>query len=334
MNVEGLLLGTAIGDAFGAGVEFQDRDWIAQNVNFKEFVNARNKIRVGEDKLTLFTENYSPWDYTDDTEMTIGVINALLTDQPFTEELLISKWKEEYQEGIKKKGFGRNGHGSMRWYYSKEKSIEEIKAFQRNRNNPGNAPAMRAVPFGLLKEDLIDKYSKINAEATHPNLNAIISSQCVSRAAHFILVKNGDPEKIIDYCFDTVELNSEYRDYLKKVNMIATNKPLTENDFRILCGDQPIKSPYFLPGIKGVPSDSKFTSGCVLYILKVSKTPFEALKKSVNIGGDVDSLASVTTGILSGKMGLSSIPQFMLENVEGISYLKEKAKQFELMLSL
>lgn len=40
-------------------------------------------FQVPDDKLQLFTENHSPWDYTDDTEMTIGVINALLSDQPF-----------------------------------------------------------------------------------------------------------------------------------------------------------------------------------------------------------------------------------------------------------
>ena len=28
MSIEDLLLGIAIGNAFGAGVEFQDRDWI------------------------------------------------------------------------------------------------------------------------------------------------------------------------------------------------------------------------------------------------------------------------------------------------------------------
>lgn len=329
MDIEGLIIGTAIGDAYGAGVEFQDRDWILQNINFTQFVNARDKIQVDIDKRRLFTENYSPWDYTDDTEMTIGVINALLSDQVFSEDLLVAKWKEEYEDGMRRRGFGRNGHGSMRWYYSEEKSIEEIKSFQRNRNNPGNAPAMRAVPLGLIKENLINKYATINAEATHPNINAIISSQCIARAAHFILVRKGDPKEVINYCLDTVEINPEYLEFLQKVNAIPTDRPLLDRDFSILCGEQPIKTPYFLPGIKGMPSDSKFTTGCVLYVLKVSKTPFEALKNSIKFGGDVDSLASVTTGILAGKMGLSSIPKYMLENVEGVEYLKRKAKQLE-----
>lgn len=333
MDIESLLLGTAIGDAFGAGVEFQDRDWISQNVDFKTFINARNKIKVTPDKLPIFTDNYSSWDYTDDTEMTIGVINALLSSENFSEELLVSKWLKEYQKGLELKGFGRNGHGSMRWYYSKEKSIEEVRDFQRDRKNPGNAPAMRAVPLGLIEENLINQYSEINANATHPNAIAVLSSQCISRAAHYILVKNEDPKKIIDYCIEKVKLNTEYLDYFSKVDLIDTEKPLTETDYSTLCGDQPIKPPYFLPGIKGVPSDSKYTAGCVLYILKISNTPFEALKHSISLGGDVDSIASIATGILAGKMGLSSIPQFMIDNVEGVDYLKDIARKFKKIIS-
>ena len=65
-----------------------------------------------------------------------------------------------------------------------------------------------------------------------------------------------------------------------------------------------------------------------MYLLKQTFTPFDALQKSVYLGGDVDSLASITTGILAGYMGLSSLPTFMLESVEGIDYLKKIGTQF------
>ena len=104
---------------------------------------------------------------------------------------------------------------------------------------------------------------------------------------------------------------------------------LSDSDFEILCGAQPIVKPYFLSGIKGVPSDSKFTTGCVLFILKNSETAYDALRKSIWLGGDVDSVASITTGILAGKNGLQSIPKFMIEQVEGVPYLQQIAKAFE-----
>jgi len=179
LNFKHLLLGTAIGDAFGAGVEFQDRDWIRKNVDFTKFVNVRHNIKVAEDKLKYFTTNYQPWFYTDDTEMTIGTIKAIYSNKPITKELLINFWEAEYNDGIQKKGFGRNGHGSMSWYYSGEMTIEEVREFQRHRPNPGNAPAMRAVPIGFVSPSLINEYAAINANATHPNIKAIQSCQII-----------------------------------------------------------------------------------------------------------------------------------------------------------
>ncbi|CAA6805652.1 MAG: ADP-ribosylglycohydrolase family protein [uncultured Aureispira sp.] len=328
MNIQNLLIGTAIGDAFGAGVEFQDRDWIRAKVDFSCFINARKSIQVPPSQKALFTQNYRAWDYTDDTEMTIGVFKALVSKVTFSEDLLLQKWEEEYKKGVQEKGFGRNGHGSMSWYYSGEKTIEEIRHFQKNRPNPGNAPAMRAVPIGLIPAPLINAYAAINAKATHPNINAILASQCIARAAEFSLIKQGNLQKIIPYCLQTVPLNEEYHSYLKAVDLLPAYPNLTEKDLALLCGAQPIQAPYFLAGIKGLPSDSKYTTGCVLYLLKQASTPFDALQKSVYLGGDVDSVASITTGILAGSMGLGSLPNFMLESVEGLDYLKEIGAQF------
>ncbi|WP_420572039.1 ADP-ribosylglycohydrolase family protein [Kordia sp.] len=324
-----ILIGIAIGDAFGAGVEFQDRDWIRENVDFTKFVSARDQIKTREDQKEAFTKNYKDWDYTDDTEMTIGMMKALISEEEFTEELLVKSWKDEYKKGEAEKGFGRNGHGSMSWYYSGEKTIEEIRDFQRNRSNPGNAPAMRSVPLGFISENLINKYASINAKATHPNINAIISSQCIARATEYLLKKNGDKKSIISYCKSKIDLNEEYTNYLNQVDLLGNYDDLNTADFEVLCGQQPIQRPYFLPGIKGVPSDSKYTTGCVLYVLKNSVNAMDALQKSIHLGGDVDSVASITTGIMAGLHGLDSLPKFMLDEVEGTNYLIEIATAFE-----
>lgn len=330
MKLYEILLGTAIGDAYGAGVEFQDRNWIRKHVDFSSFVNVRHKIQVPDEKISVFTENYHEWEYTDDTEMTIGVLKALQSKEKFCEALLVQKWTEEYEKGKLEKGYGRNGHGSMRWCFSGEKTIEEIREFQKDRPNPGNAPAMRSVPLGLIKSDLINQYAEINANATHPNINAILSSQCIARATEFLIQKNGNVKDVIAYCFKTVSLNEEYKTYLRLIEDLPDYNDLTNNDFVTLCGKQPIEVPYFLSGIHGMPSDSKYTTGCVLYILKQSADAFDALQKSIYLGGDVDSVASITTSIMAGIHGLKSIPNYMIDTVEGKNYFKKIVKNFKI----
>lgn len=329
MQHSNLLLGLAIGDAYAAGLEFQDRVWIRQHVDFTRFINMREHIQVAPEKLAAFTTHYQPWDYTDDTEMTIGSIKALCSGQDITEQLLVDSWEAEYREGLQRKGYGRNGHGSMAWYYEGRLSIEEVRDFQRHRPNPGNAPAMRAIPFGLVTEDLVNPYAAINAMATHSNAQAVQSSQIVARAARYFLVEKETADGLIPYCLQKIELDEGYQNYLQAVDELPAYEDLSDADFSLLLGPQPIQEPYFLPGIKGLPSDSKYTAGAVLYILKHSIDAFDALKKSVCLGGDVDSLAALTTGILAGRLGVNSLPQYMIEAVEGKDYLRKIAALWE-----
>jgi ADP-ribosylglycohydrolase len=49
----------------------------------------------------------------------------------------------------------------------------------------------------------------------------------------------------------------------------------------------------------------------------------------IYLGGDVNSIASITTGILAGKTGLDTLPNLMLGKVKGTEYLKGIAQDFE-----
>ncbi len=209
----------------------------------------------------------------------------------------------------------------MAWFYDEKMAIKEVRDFQRKRKNPGNAPATRSVPLGLISSELINSYAKINAMATHPNEIAILSSQSIARATEFLIVKKGDRDSLITYVMQNVQRNSEYLSYYNKIDQLGDYTNLSKDDFAILCGQQPIQEPYFLPGINGMPSDSKFTAGCVLYILKQAKSTMEALKMSIYLGGDVDSVAALTTGISAGRYGLESIPDYMINNLESVEYL-------------
>ena len=110
----------AIGDAFGAGVEFQDWKWIQANVTGDEWVSRRGDPLFGyrykfnnggilDDEVDpdAVGQNFIPGMFTDDTEMTLGLIHALLERDPNDvdtcrdqhlrwENVMISQWKHEY----------------------------------------------------------------------------------------------------------------------------------------------------------------------------------------------------------------------------------------------
>lgn len=331
MNIKDTLLGIAIGDAFGAGIEFKDRDWVMKNIDFTKFVNAIE----GES-----SKKYTAGNYTDDTEMTIGLIKALLSKKEFTADLLIKFWKDEYFNYKEKTGHMRWGHGSIRHFYYGKKTIDEIRALQQGRKYPGNAPAMRAVPLGFLKEELINEYAIINADATHPHPKARAASIIVARAAEYMIVKNENPEaipeSIIPYCRKHITgIDGETEESLLKVDQLPSLSYLNEQHYETLCGPQPIAKSKFPKGINGLPCDAMRTVGCALYVLKHSPDAMSGLKNSIYVGGggDVDTLASICTGILGGRYGIGTLPKFMVEDVEGKEELEQLAVKFEKFIS-
>ncbi len=328
-TLENLFTGLTVGDAYGAGLEFQDRNWIRTHVDFTKFINRRNDINTPDKKL--FTIDYHDWDYTDDAEMTIAVTKAICSGKPFTDELLVNAFVDEYELGYQQKGYKRNGHGAMRWYFSGEKTIAEIRDMQRNKTYPGNAPPMRASPIGLLPEALIDQYATVNATCTHPHPKAIASSILIARASQAMLVLAIAPEKLLTHCSGFISDEETIR-LLQLADALPAPDTLQENDYVILCGPQPLDKAGFIEGLYGLPSNATYTAVAALYVLKHSRSAFEALRHSINIGGDVDSLASITTGIAAGRYGIGSLPAYMLEHTEGMAYVKTVAGEFEMYL--
>jgi ADP-ribosylglycohydrolase len=325
INFENIFLGIAIGDAYGAGLEFQDRNWIREHVNFSSFINKRTDINVPEKEV--FTIDYKEWDYTDDTEMSVAVAKAIVSGKPFTDDNLVAFFTDEYLLGYKLKGYKRNGHGSIRLVYSGEKSIEEIKQFQRDKLYPGNAPPMRAIPIGFVKEADIDLYARVNATSTHPHPKAIDASILIARATQGFLLKNLRHEELISYCSQFIS-DEETKEKLVLTDTLPAPLLLNETDYELLCGPQPLPRKSFAEGLYGLPSNAMYTAISALYMIKHSASTFEGLKNSIYLGGDVDSLASIVTGILAGRYGLESLPPYMLKNVEGVAYLKSVAEDF------
>jgi ADP-ribosylglycohydrolase len=304
------LKGIVMGDAFGIGIEFKSRHWINKNVHFDQFINV---WRDGKN-------NISPGTYSDDTEHTLAVIEALLSDQPFSAELLLSKFKHEYDTDKERKGFPRDGHGSIEDWYTGKTTIEQVRAMQASRDDPGNAPVMRAIPLAFIPKNDIHRYAKINADATHPNEKGRQASLLTVLTAWHFLRDNGSKDHLVQFLYNSID-SSFVKDELKKIDSLPVPSKLSEVDYILLHGQQPLPYISWDKNIYGLPCAAMKTALNVVYVLKHSSSAFEALQHSIRMGGDVDSLASVSTGIAGGYYGLDSLPDFLYQ-AEGLKRIE------------
>ncbi len=313
------LKGVAIGDAFGVGVEFKSRFWIDENVKFDKFVNV---WKGGKN-------NISPGTYSDDTEHTIGVVEALLSDAEFSEELLLSKFKAEYENDKKAKGYPRDGHGSIEDWYTGKKTIEEVRATQTSREDPGNAPVMRSVPLAFVPLKDVYRYCQINANSTHPHEMAVRATCLAVFAAWYFLELNGSRDGLIPFLIAGLD-DKETKQALFNINKLPEPTGLSENDYLLLHGEQPLPHIKWDTNIYGLPCACMKTTLNAVYVLKYSPSAFDALKISIRMGGDVDSLAAVCTGIAAGKYGLDSLPSFLLKKTEGLARMETLGEKLHL----
>lgn len=288
-----MLLGIAIGDAFGAGYEMQSRNDIRKNFDFSKY-RVRPKWRVWRPGTGR---------YTDDTQMSLAIAELLLSEELFTVHTLADFFVESFRRDPRpgySKGF--------------QKILEQVRSGREliaalNPNSTRNGAAMRAVPIGTVRDiDMVIQHAVTNAKVTHDTPSGIASSVCVAAAAHYFLWDIGDPSGVFDYCIRACQ----------KFDPISTRhfeaiSRMQEEDPLLLFGKEKINF--------GVPVDAMRTAGAVLYLIsRFSDDPTTTLQKAVLLGGDTDSVAAVALGIVASRAGLEMLPDFLLSGLENGPY--------------
>ncbi len=160
-----------------------------------------------------------------------------------------------------------------------------------------NGAAMRAYPIGILKDEkeILSK-TELQASVTHQTQNAILAAQTIALTSHFFIYQKGKKSDLLTYLSDI--LNHKWTaKWQGNVNVDAIET--TEAVLTILINEYDLKT---------------------------------MLKKSVDFGGDVDTVASLALAI--GKMCQeteNNLPQWLyndLENNEfGLDYIKKIDEQ-------
>ncbi|MDO7472295.1 ADP-ribosylglycohydrolase family protein [Acinetobacter baumannii] len=167
-----MLIEIAIADAYGAGFEFCSQDKIISQNNLELYSKHELYDILGK--------------YTDDTQMSIAIVEFILSGQEWTKENIASKFIECFKRDVRL-GYSEGFFNLLSKVESSKELLELIISTSER-----NGAAMRSVPIGFLKnkQDVV-ALAKLQAQITHDSPIGIQSSCAVALAAHFGTYQKG-----------------------------------------------------------------------------------------------------------------------------------------------
>ena len=281
-----MLLGIAIGDAFGAGYEFAFKDRKDyQNVDLSRYSANPNPDFRHQEGI-----------YTDDTQMSIAIAELLADDVPFTSENLADYFLRTYKRDPKV-GYAKGFQALLNSISTKEEFLSQIKS-----DSERNGAAMRSIPIGIIPDlEKVVEYAKINAKLTHNTPKGISSSIIIASAAHF---------QIYGYPVNNIiskEIDTETLGYITRILKMKHFDPI------LLFGEKNKD--------KGVPCNAMRTIGAVIYLLDRQYHYLkDILAEAVKLGGDTDSVTSISLGLTMIKRQVSELPAHFYDHLTNDKY--------------
>lgn len=231
--------------------------------------------------------------YTDDTQMALALAELLIEQKELTRENIADKFVEVFKRDVRE-GYASRFYNFLISINSGAELLEKIIA-----KSERNGAAMRAYPLGILKteSEIIEK-NTIQMAITHNTEVAKIASEAIALTSHFFIYNKGNRSQLIEYLND-IQHQKWLANWQNEVTMNAIE-----------------------------------TVEAVLTILtsKNETSLKNMLLKSVNFGGDVDTVASLTLAIGSQMENVDKdLPSFLFDELEneqfGRDYLIQMDKQ-------
>jgi poly(ADP-ribose) glycohydrolase ARH3 len=289
----GCLLGLAVGDALGGKFEAQAADAIRAR-----FPTAEALIGYPQEEI---------W-YTDDTQMAIGVAEALVAAGEIVEERLCQAFAANY---VPSRGYGRGARAVLDAMEDGRDHREVAERYFPG-GSFGNGAAMRVAPVGLLFRDdrrRLWEQARLSALPTHLHPLGIEGAQLLALA----VAHNSQSERFDrDAFFAELVSACESGPYRAKLEEAARAQAASD-------------LPRLGNGIEALESVPTAVASFAL-----TPESFEATVSNVIfLGGDTDTLAAMAGALSGAYLGAARLPSRLVGLLEsspkGRSYLIELA---------
>ena len=283
-KIIGSYIGTAIGDAFGL-------PW--------EFANS-----VDEEKIKKRASRNSPWGYSDDTEMMIGIAESLISHYDFNPKVALQSMAKNYEPA---RGYGkgmkfvfRHIANGLPWQKAAYTAWEE--------GSKGNGSSVRIAPIACRfyndKALLIEK-AKLSSITTHAHELAINGAIIQALTIAYLIQQDPNKELQIDLLIKYLLKESHLLTsvYIEKLHIIETE-----------INNQPIE--YFVSKLgNGVLAEEAVLMALVIF-LKNHNSFVQTIFDAVKIGGDTDTISALAGSLSGAYLGINGIPIDWQNNLE------------------
>ncbi len=291
----GCLIGAAIGDGLGA--------W-------------REGRRIAEkEDIASLAERVEELAYTDDTHMTIGVVESLIQSRGFDGEHMTQTFIKNY-ETEPWRGYGPGPPRVFRMIKSGEPWDSAASKIYRG-GSFGNGSVMRVAPIGLLYSNNPAKLREIAYKSSSITHSHELGQEGAALQAYAVaLALNTPSDEEIDREAFLLKLQTFAQTQLYKEKIANTKELLGEQDrARVVAvlGNG-------IEALNSVPT-------AIYCFLKQPKSYKDSVIYAISLGGDTDTIASMAGAILGAYLGIEAIPQEWRLKLENKAYIEDLAEK-------
>ena len=284
-KARGALLGSALGDALGAGFEGH---WAPSLAEIDEAVEARLAIS-----------------YTDDTAMTIAFAQSLLAVGDLDEDNLAATFAQRWR-AEPWRGYGRGTRSLLR-AISEGGSWRELAPAQfGGTGSLGNGAAMRVAPAALFAVGEIERTLELarrSARVTHTHALGVDGATLQAGVVAFAFRTPADEPIGREGLLAAARAFVAERATHEQLDRVAAlPADATPGDVATMIGC----------GIDALSSVPAALSAALLAGGSVADT----VRYTVAIGGDTDTIASMAAAITGAHLGAEAIPETWLDRLE------------------
>ncbi len=286
----GSVVGLALGDAFGAPYE----GGFLERTLWKMLGNINGKKR-----------------WTDDTQMTINVIESLLEHGAINQEDLANRFARSYRWS---RGYGPGAAKLLKQIKRGQLWKQANRSVFRN-GSFGNGGAMRAPVIGLFfaqrNDEVIMKAAHQCAEITHAHPLGIEGSGLIALTISLCL-KELNSIEIIERLLRIAKLD-EFTTKLNKAKHWLLQPQ--------------IESPKVVAKElgNGIAASESCVTAIYIALIHFDKPFDELLEYTIKISGDVDTIGAMAGAIWGATRGYEDLPGAKLERLEGYEDIKQLA---------